>query len=157
MKSYRPAPPLLAAIEQVLAKKYSPRGQTVEQVLGILQEGRGYSYAGVFLALEDHEKRQFVGKELTPVASVEKNKGRLVVPIKLPGRLLGVLHVETDRANGFSPVDRKLLADAAARLALFLSTNGKYIIFRAKLQPVAAEEQEPTPAKSAAAGEKSRS
>ncbi len=155
MKSYRPARQLLAEVEQVLAKKYSPRAQTVEQVLGILQEGRCYSYAGVFLALEDQDRRQFVGKELTSVASVEENKGRLVVPIKMPGRLLGVLHVETDRANGFSGIDRQLLADVAARLAMFLSTNGRYIVFRAKMQPVAAEE--PAPAKRAAAGEKSRS
>lgn len=168
MKRYRPVSQLLAEIEQVLEAKYSPRSHPVEQVLGILQEGRNYSHASVFLALESREQRQFAGKELTPAASAEGTIRRIVVPIKLPGVMLGVLHVETKRPNGFFSTDRMFLVQVAARLARFLTTNGKYVLRRAKLEPVVVEEPAPghsstpktgvpgTPAKTAAAGDKSR-
>ncbi|MFB3915801.1 MAG: hypothetical protein ACE14M_03670 [Terriglobales bacterium] len=187
MKRYCPARRLLAEIEEALEARYSPRSQPVEEILRILQEGRNYSYAAVVLALEFKEQqgKAHICQTRADVGhQADVYQVRMEVPIKLPGLMLGMLHVETQRNAGFSGIDRTLLTQVAARLARFLATNGKYVVRRTKSQPVITDTEETTrvhpstrnhpnkpktglvgdpasgapgtPAKSAAAGDKSR-
>lgn len=59
-------------------------------------------------------------------------KSEMVVPIKLVTRTMGVIDVESDRANAFGPEDRVLLKTVAKMLARFLTSKGKYIVRKAR-------------------------
>jgi L-methionine (R)-S-oxide reductase len=65
-----------------------------------------------------------------PVYSVcfAETKSEIVVPIKIAGRVLGVIDVESDEVNAFGEEDRVLLKEVAARLARFLTSRGKVLI-----------------------------
>lgn len=70
-----------------------------------------------------------------------ETKSEIVVPIKIVGRILGVIDVESDRPDAFGPLDRILLKNVAARLARFLTSTGKRYVRKAK--EAAAAEAEP--------------
>jgi hypothetical protein len=85
------------------------------------------------------------------------------VSMKLAGRELGVLDVESDRENAFGPEDRVLLEDVATTLARFLTGRGKYVVRKARGAAVPSDSQpqarapqpaSPRPLRSAAVGEK---
>ena len=61
-----------------------------------------------------------------------ETKSEIVVPIKIVGRILGVIDVESDRPDAFGPLDRILLKQVAARLARFLTSTGKRYVRKAK-------------------------
>jgi GAF domain-containing protein len=96
-----------------------------------------------------------------------ETKSEVVVPIKIAGRTLGVIDVESDRLNAFSPQERVLLKTVARKLARYLTSNGKWLVRRAREQQAAAEAAVPAKGiqpksekadniRRAAAGEKSR-
>ncbi len=60
-----------------------------------------------------------------------ETKSEIVVPIKIGTQVLGVIDVESDRADAFGIEDRILLKEAAQRLARFLSVRGRYLVRRA--------------------------
>jgi putative methionine-R-sulfoxide reductase with GAF domain len=72
-----------------------------------------------------------------------ETKSELVVPIKIVGRILGVIDVESDRPDAFGPLDQILLKDVARRLARFLTSTGKRYVRKAKEAAAAAAEAEP--------------
>ncbi len=59
-------------------------------------------------------------------------KSEIVVPIRIGGRTLGVIDVESDRPNNFGFADRVLLQGIAARLARFLTARGKVLVRHAR-------------------------
>ncbi len=59
-------------------------------------------------------------------------KSEIVVPIRIGGRTLGVIDVESDRANNFGSADRVLLEGVAAMLARFMTTRGKVLVRHAR-------------------------
>ena len=61
-----------------------------------------------------------------------ETKSELVVPIKIAGRVLGVIDVESDRPDAFGPRDQILLKDVARRLARFLTSTGKRYVRHAQ-------------------------
>jgi hypothetical protein len=67
-------------------------------------------------------------------------KSKILISMKLAGREIGVLAVESDEANGFGVEDRVLLEDAAFHLARFLMGSGRYIVrkVRAAQSPASA-------------------
>ena len=74
-------------------------------------------------------------------------KSEIVVPIRIGGRTLGVIDVESDRPNSFGSQDRVLLQGVAAMLARFLTARGKVLVRHAR------ERQEALPqARHASAG-----
>ena len=100
-----------------------------------------------------------------------ETKSEIVVPIKIVGRTLGVIDVESDRVNAFGSDDRVLLQDVARDLARFLTSRGKYLVRAARRRqeltaPASPVERGHQPApdhsaveastRRAAAGEKSR-
>ena len=72
-----------------------------------------------------------------------ETKSELVVPIKIVGRVLGVIDVESDRPDAFGPPDQILLKDVARRLARFLTSSGKRYVRKAKEAAAAEAEAEP--------------
>jgi L-methionine (R)-S-oxide reductase len=61
-----------------------------------------------------------------------ETKSEAVIPIKLVGRVLGVIDAESDQINAFGAEDRILLKRVATALAKFLTGRGKYIVRHAK-------------------------
>jgi GAF domain-containing protein len=59
-------------------------------------------------------------------------KSEIVVPIRIGGRTLGVIDVESDRASNFGSADRILLEGVAAMLARFMTTRGKVLVRHAR-------------------------
>jgi GAF domain-containing protein len=59
-------------------------------------------------------------------------KSEIVVPIRIGGRTLGVIDVESDRPNNFGFADRVLLQGIAAMLARFLTSRGKLLVIHAR-------------------------
>ncbi|HEY6350329.1 MAG TPA: GAF domain-containing protein [Candidatus Angelobacter sp.] len=94
-----------------------------------------------------------------------ETKSEIVLPLKIGSRILGVIDVESDRANAFSSQERALLGQAAKVLARYLTTaQGKQLsrMAREKSNAARAETQPhkpPQPARPkltrAAAGEHS--
>jgi putative methionine-R-sulfoxide reductase with GAF domain len=110
-----------------------------------------------------------VTKDPTYSMCFVETKSEIVVPIKIAGRILGVIDVESDRPNAFGPEGRVLLKKVAEKLARFLTSRGKYLVRKAREQQ--AEEDSAVPesapafqpasekmetSRRAAAGEKSR-
>lgn len=59
-------------------------------------------------------------------------KSEIVVPIRIAGRTLGVIDVESDHPNNFGSADRILLEAIAAMLARFLTGRGKVLVRHAR-------------------------
>lgn len=95
----------------------------------------------------------------------QQTQSEIATPIKIAGRVLGVLDAESERKNGFSGEDRVLLKDVAGKLALFLTGTGKYLVRKAReaaVQPAESRGYQPSSERSleqsrkVAAGEKLR-
>ena len=69
-----------------------------------------------------------VSADQTYLRCFHQTQSEIATPIKLAGRVIGVLDAESDRLNGFAGEDRVLLKDVAGKLALFLTGNGKYLV-----------------------------
>lgn len=106
-----------------------------------------------------------VSTDSTYLRCFEETRSEIATPIKIAGRVLGVLDAESERVNGFSGEDRVLLKDVAGKLALFLTGAGKYRVRKMReSQPLDAPSRGYQPssdrsteqARKVAAGEKSR-
>jgi GAF domain-containing protein len=94
----------------------------------------------------------------------QQTQSEIATPIKLAGRVIGVLDAESDRLNGFSGEDRVLLKNVAGRLALFLTSKGKYLVRKSREAAPTAQRRGYQPSsdrpleqsRKVAAGEKSR-
>ncbi|PYV80977.1 MAG: hypothetical protein DMG93_17115 [Acidobacteria bacterium] len=133
MKTYRSTSQILANVEQLLAaNRPSFNGSPLEEVAGLLISGRHYSWAGIYLALNKSSSSplQEAGGHPAHVAVAGTVK-KIVVAIKIAGREVGFLNVESNRASAFGAEDRVLLERVAGLLARFLTGPGKYLVRRA--------------------------
>ena len=164
MKSYRPTRELLAEIERMLAQNepdfhHSP----LDQVIELLTSGRHYTWVGIYLVAGENSKQQLLGSSVDQhphQIAASATRSKILVSIKLAGRELGVLAVESDRDNAFDTEDRVLLEQVAYLLAGFLTGSGKYIARKARQSALSAKPQAHAPQsvsppkRSAAVGEK---
>ena len=135
LKKYRSTSELLAEINSLLtSSKASPDHSPLDDVIEALCRGRHYTWAGIYLAVENDPARQLLGSgsDLHPGTALPETRTKVVVSIKLAGRELGVLDVESDQENAFGAEDRVLLEKVAHALALFLVGPGKYITRKAR-------------------------
>ena len=132
----------------------SDRRSPLDAVLALLTENRRYESIAVYLVRDErvqllsHAGRLPMSDSLTfgegAVGSVAKNgitrlkdigmtapesKPELAVPIKLAGRVRGVLLVESRR---LAPSDNVLIHEIAHMIARFLASNGKYLVRKAR-------------------------
>lgn len=130
MKSYRSGRTLLAEIEDVLASnRPSFHHSPLERVTEILSDGRHYSWVGIYLTIGQ--------KASSPLLEAGHHPGNLAVPgtvrkilvsMKIAGRDLGYVSVESDREAAFGAEERVLLERVAGVLARFLAGPGKYLV-----------------------------
>lgn len=136
MRSIRPSQAVLAEIERILAEnRPSFHRSPLEDVAEALSSGRGYSWVGIYLTISKNSSAALIddSEHIGKIASANAQR-KILVSIKIAGRELGFLSVESDRANAFGSEDRVLLERVAGLLARFLSGKGKYLVRRA-VQP----------------------
>ncbi len=106
-----------------------------------------------------------VSDDAAYIRCFHETRSETATPIKIAGRVVGVLDAESERLNAFGSEERVLLAKVAGKLARFLTGKGKYVARRFRggaVEPVEARGYQPSsersmePSRKVAAGEKSR-
>jgi hypothetical protein len=168
MKKYRSSQFLLAEAKRMLvASKPALHPSSLEDVIELLCCGRHYTWMGIYLAVGKNAPQQLLeagGDSYPRQPALPDTRSKMLVPMKLASRELGVLDVESDRENAFGPTDRVLLENVATMLARFLAGPGKYIVRKARESAAASADPKPQPrapqsasaasVRSAAVGEK---
>ncbi len=135
MKSYRPPDTVLADIERALANnRPSFHESPLDLVTELLCEGRNYSWVGIYLKLDERSSPSLLQQAASPhpgQLALAGTKTKILVTMKVAGRELGFLNVESDRGHAFGSGDRVLLDRVAGLLARFLSGQGKYLVRKA--------------------------
>ena len=134
MKMYRPAQSILADIQRTLAAKPSIQQSPLEAVAALLCEGRHYSWVGIYLTLDPKSAPALLqdASELHPgqIAHPATRK-KIIITMKIAGREVGTLNVESSHEDSFGSEDRVLLDRVAGLLARFLTGSGKYLVRKA--------------------------
>ncbi len=145
MKPYRSTRDILADIEHVLdANRPSFHDSPLEKVAGLLAEGRHYGWVGIFLTIEKQPAMPLLPTAQPARFEASGTRKKVIVSMKIAGREIGFLNVESGRDNAFGSEERVLLERVAGLLAKFLTGPGKYLVRKAS-QP------EPAPKAAAAA------
>ncbi len=163
MKRYRSPREVLAEVEKLLAARptISSPVSALDQTVDVLFHARHYSWIGIYLNAGEHLARQAVrGPEPARRAQAQdvlQGHSKMIVPIQIGRRTLGMLDVESDREYAFGRDERVLLQRVASRLALYLATRGKHILRRLRddIQPATQQESPATVAESRAGVKKS--
>jgi putative methionine-R-sulfoxide reductase with GAF domain len=136
LRFYRPTREILADIERRLRDNtpcfhHSP----LEDVAELLAAGRSYTWVGIYLTIEKHAGSALAESALDPrQVAVPGTRTKVLVAMKVGGRELGFLNVESPKEDAFGPEDRVLLERVAGLLARFLAGPGKYLVRRAARQ-----------------------
>jgi putative methionine-R-sulfoxide reductase with GAF domain len=126
---------LLTEIEGALAANHpSFHHSPLEDVAELLLEGRHYSWVGIYLSVDSNRSSALL--ENTHPAhpgqvAVASTLKKILVAMKVAGREIGYLNVESDRENAFGSEERVLLERVAGLLARFLTGPGKYLVRKA--------------------------
>jgi putative methionine-R-sulfoxide reductase with GAF domain len=141
LRTYRSTHNLLADVKKVLAdNRPSFHRSPLEEIAGLLCEGRHYSWVGIYLTLDEKSSSALLEEALIKPnqVAVHGTRKKIVVAMRVGGRELGFLNVESDRESAFGSEDRVLLDRVAGLLARFLAgPRGKYLVLKAaKVSPV---------------------
>jgi len=140
LRPYRSTRNLLADVKKVLAdNRPSFHRSPLEEIAGLLCEGRHYSWVGIYLTLDEKSSSALLEEALIKPnqVAVHGTRKKIVVAMRVGGRELGFLNVESDRESAFGSENRVLLDRVAGLLARFLAgPRGKYLVLKAaKLSP----------------------
>lgn len=134
VKIYRPAKSILSDIQRTLAAKPSIHHSPLGTVAGLLCEGRHYSWVGIYLTLD----RKSAPALLQDASDLRQNqiahpttRKKIIVSMKIAGREVGTLNVESSLEDSFGSEDRVLIERVAGLLARFLTSTGKYLVRKA--------------------------
>jgi putative methionine-R-sulfoxide reductase with GAF domain len=132
VKTFRSSRCLLADIDHVLSgNRPSFHHSPLEQVADLLIEGRHYSWVGVYLSVDDRHSPPLV-EDAHPLhpGQIEHagTRKKIVISMKIAGREVGHLSVESEREYAFGGEERVLLEQVAGLLARFLTGPGKYLV-----------------------------
>jgi putative methionine-R-sulfoxide reductase with GAF domain len=141
VKTYRSTRDLLADVEKLLAEnRPSFHHSPLEEIAGLLCEGRRYSWVGIYLTLDEKSSSALLQEALIKPnqMAVHGTRKKIVVAMRVGGRELGFLNVESDSQYAFGSDEKVLLDRVAGLLARFLAgPRGKYLVLRAaKWAPV---------------------
>ncbi len=135
MRTYRSTRNLLADVKKVLAEnRPSFRRSPLEEIAGLLCEGRHFSWVGIYLTLDEKSSSALLEEALIKPnqVAVHGTRKKIVVAMRVGGRELGFLNVESDRESAFGGEEQVLLGRVASLLARFLAgPRGKYLVLRA--------------------------
>lgn len=104
MKTYRPTQEVLSSIDALLSTNrpsfhHSPLGDVAE----LLTSGRHYSWVGIYLTMHKRSSTPLQETGVHPAqVAVPGTIKKIVVSIKIAGRELGFLSVESDRASSLA-------------------------------------------------------
>jgi putative methionine-R-sulfoxide reductase with GAF domain len=156
LKKAHPSPRVLVAEAKRVLDSWRPsdRHSPLDELLELLEQGRGYESLAVYLVLGDRVKlvshrgdtpaSDSLAFGESNVGSAAKNgitKGKdisaedigrrpeIAVPIKMAARVLGVLDVESSR---LSAIDNILVHEVAHLIARFLTSKGKRLVRKAR-------------------------
>lgn len=132
VRSYRSARAVLADIEGVLSRPFTPNSSPLEDVADVLSEGRHYSWVGIYLTVDKKKSSALLETGHHPAAlAVPGTQSKVLISIKIAGRELGVLNVESADESAFGSEDRVLLERVSGLLARYLTGPGKYLVRKA--------------------------
>jgi putative methionine-R-sulfoxide reductase with GAF domain len=133
VRPYRSTRDLLAEVEQALAEnRPSFHHSPLEKVAGLLAEGRHYGWVGIYLTLEKQPATPLLPNAAHPARfEASGTRKKVIVAMKIAGREIGFLNVESNRENAFGADERVLLERVAGMLAKFLVGPGKYLVRKA--------------------------
>ena len=132
MKSYRSKQDILSDIQRVLSNRASFHESPLEQTAELLSQGRHFSWVGIYLTVGNHVTSPLLETAHHPAHLADPGTvKKILVAIKIAGRELGFLSVESDRENAFGAEERVLLERVAGLLARFLAGPGKYLVLKA--------------------------
>ena len=135
MKPYRSTRTVLADILSTLGANHTSfHHSPLEQVAGLLCESRHYSWVGIYLTVDRKSSPALLQDATEPhpgQMAMPGTRRKIVITMKIAGRELGFLNVESDRENAFGSEDRVLLERVAGLLARFLTGRGKYLVRKA--------------------------
>ena len=140
MKIYRNTVAVFDEIERRLATTApSLPPSPLPEIIELLCCARHYTWVGIYITAGASDRRLLgAGGEPHPAQMARaETKSKVLVSMKLAGRELGVLDVESDRENAFRPADRVLLENVANLLARFLAGPGRYVARKARAQVIA--------------------
>ncbi|MBO0910151.1 MAG: hypothetical protein J2P13_00050 [Acidobacteria bacterium] len=110
----------------------------LEKVAELMADGRHYGWVGIYLKLDPRSApallENFVHPAEFAAAGMQK---KVIVAMKIAGREVGFLNIESDRETAFGSEERVFLERVAYRLAKFLVGPGKYLLRKA-MQPSSA-------------------
>jgi putative methionine-R-sulfoxide reductase with GAF domain len=135
LRTYRSTRNLLADVKKVLAEnRPSFHNSPLEEIAGLLCEGRHFSWVGIYLTLDEKSSSALLEEALIKPnqVAVQGTRQKIVVAMRVGGRELGFLNVESDRDYAFGSEEQVLLERVAGLLARFLAgPRGKYLVLRA--------------------------
>ncbi len=144
MKRYRPLREVLAEVEKLMAERpnMSAPLAVLDQVADLLYRSRNYSWVGISLHAGEQSFRQvFRGAE--PNLGHAAGRSNFMVAIRMVGRELGVMELESAREHAFGREERVLLKRVAALLGRYLVTRGKHVLFKLREQARSAADAAP--------------
>jgi putative methionine-R-sulfoxide reductase with GAF domain len=133
VKPYLSTQKTVADITQLLENNQpSFHHSPLEDIASLLCEGRHYSWVGIYLSLDKHSSSPLLETAVHPAhVAVPGTRKKVLVAMKIAGREIGFLNVESERENALGPEDRVLLESVADLLARFLTGPGKYLVLKA--------------------------
>jgi putative methionine-R-sulfoxide reductase with GAF domain len=134
MRPYLSTQKLVADVEQLLSSnRPSFHHSPLEKLVELLISGRHYSWVGIYLTLDRNSSSPLEESGLHPAqVAVPGTVKKVVISVKIAGRELGFLSVESDCEDAFGAEDRVLLERVAALLARFLTGTGKYLLLKSR-------------------------
>jgi GAF domain-containing protein len=136
LRIYRPARELLHQIERIVADNQPGfHCSPLEEIVDVLSRGRHYTWVAIYLTAGNNASQRLLGASGDPHPAQlarPETKSKILVSMRIAGRELGVLDVESDRENAFGSEDRVLLEGVADLLARFLAGPGKYLVLKAR-------------------------
>ena len=148
MKTYRPAPAVIAEIERLLAANQPAFHRSpLDEVIDVLSKTRHYAWIGIYLAVGDTPQLLGSSGESGPTAmTLPESRTRILVSMKIAGREVGMIAAESEHENAFGHEDRVLLENVGSVLARFLTGPGKYLVRRARERASERKSKSPEPA-----------
>lgn len=133
MKPYLSTQKTLAAIQRIIENNQpSFHHSPLEDIASILCEGRRYGWVGIYLSLDKHSSSPLLETAVHPAhVAVPGTRKKILVAMKIAGREVGFLNVESESEHALGPEDRVLLESVADLLARFLAGPGKYLVLKA--------------------------
>lgn len=138
MKPYLSSRDLIAKIDRILAEnRPSFHDSPLEKVAELLADGRHFSWVGIYLKLDEKSAPALLENLVHPAQfAVPGTQKKIIIAMKIAGREVGSLNVESDKENAFGAEERVLLERVAGILARFLTGPGKYLVRKAAEQSV---------------------